>query len=82
MLIFIKRDISGFKEKTFSTTNINEKVCLFNKTILNILSNYIPHETKKCDDKDRPWFNSRIKSLTENKNKIRKDYQRFKSNSQ
>ena len=29
-----------------------------------------------------PWFNSRIKSLIENKNKIRKNYQRFKSNSQ
>ena len=69
-------------EKAFSDTNINEKVSLFNKTILNILNNYLPHETIICDDKDPPWFNSRIKSLIENKNKIRKSYQRFKSNSQ
>ena len=79
----IKRAISNFNwEKAFSNTNINEKVSLFNKTILNILNNYIPHETIICDDKDPPWFNSRIKSLIENKNKIRKSYQRFKSNSQ
>ena len=50
--------------------------------MLNILNNYIPHEKIICDDKDPPWFNSRIKSLIENKNKIHKNYQRFKSNSQ
>ena len=65
-----------------NNTNINEKVFLFNNTILNILNNYILLETIICDDKDPPWFNSRIKSLIENKNKIRKNYQRFKSNSQ
>ena len=79
----IKQAISNFNwEKAFSDTNINEKVSLFNRTILNILNNYIPHETIICDDKDPPWFNSRIKSLIENKNEIRKSYQRFKSNSQ
>ena len=64
----IKRAISNFNwEKTFSNTNINEKVCLFSKTILNILDNYIPHETIICDDKHPPWFNSRIKSLENRK---------------
>ena len=38
----IKRTISNFKsQKAFYGTNINEKVSLFNKTILNILNNYI-----------------------------------------
>ena len=79
----IKRAINNINwEKAFSNTNINEKVSLFNKTILNILNNYIPHETIICDDKDPAWFNSRIKSLIENKNKIHKNYQRYKSNSQ
>ena len=79
----IKRAINNLNwEKAFSNTNINEKVSLFNKTILNILNNYIAQETIICDDKDPPWFNSRIKSLIENKNKIHKNYQRFKSNSQ
>ena len=61
---------------------MNEKVSLFNKTVLNILNNYIPHETIICDGKNTLWFNSLIKSLIENKNKIHKNYQRFKSNSQ
>ena len=79
----IKRAINNFNwEKAFSNTNINEKVSLFNKTILNILNNYIPHEIIICDDKDPPLFNSRIKSLIESKNKIHKNYQRYKSNSQ
>ena len=78
----IKQAINNFNwEKAFSNTNINEKVSLINKTILNILCNYIPHENIICDNKDPPWFYSRIKSLTENKNKIRKNYQIFKSNS-
>ena len=38
-------------------------VHLFNKTIKNILSNYIPHETITCDDRDTPWINSKIKQL-------------------
>ena len=81
----IKRAISNFNwERAFSNNNANnnEKVSLFNKTILNILNNYILHETIICDDKDPPRFNSRIKLLIEDKSKIRKSYQRFKSNSQ
>ena len=71
----MKRAINNFNwEKAFSNAKINEKVSLSNKTILNILNNYIPHETIICDGKDPPWFNSRIKSLKENRNKLRKNY--------
>ena len=57
----IKRAISNFNwEKAFSKANINEKVSLFNKTILSILNNYIPHKPIIYDDKDPPWFNSRL----------------------
>ena len=35
----------------------------FNKTVLSIRSNFIPHEIIVCDDKDPPWFNEKIKSL-------------------
>ena len=35
---------------------------IFNKTILNVLSNFIPHEVIVCDVKDPPWFNRKIKS--------------------
>ena len=68
-------------KKLFLTLILTRKSIL-NNTVINILNNYISHETIICDDKDPPWFNSRIKLLIENKNKIRKSYQRFKSNGQ
>ena len=49
----IRRAISNFNwEKAFCNTSVNKKVSIFNETILNILSNYIPHETLICDDRD------------------------------
>ena len=51
----IKRATEQFPwEKLFRNLHINEKVYLFNKTIKNILPNYITHETVTCDDKDPP----------------------------
>ena len=47
----------------------NEKVDIFNRTILNILSTFISHETFVCNDKDPPWFNNRIKTLIQEKKK-------------
>ena len=53
----IRRAISNFNwEKAFYNTNVNKKVSIFSETILNVLSNYIPHETLVCDDKDPPWL--------------------------
>ena len=40
---------------------------IFNKSLLNILSNFIPHEVIVCDDKDPPWFNGKVKSLINEK---------------
>ena len=40
---------------------------IFNETILNILRNFIPHETVLCDDRDPSWFNNKIKSLIHEK---------------
>ena len=44
-------------QRVFLNTNTNEKVGIFDSTILNIRSNLIPHE---FDDKDPPWFNKKI----------------------
>ena len=52
------------------------------KKFLNVLSNYIPHESLVCDDKDPLWFNSRITSLLQDKNKLYKDFRRSNSNAQ
>ena len=66
----IKRAINGLSwERSFANLNINDKVYLFNKTIKNILSNFIPHETITFDDRDTPWINNQVKHLI-NENKI------------
>ena len=45
-----------------------KKVGIFNSTILNILSNFIPLESVVCDDKDPLWFNKKIRALIQEKN--------------
>ena len=49
--------------------------CSFFPTVLNILNNYLPHETKICDDRDLPWMTTKIKELISQKNKL---YSRIK----
>ena len=47
----IRRALNDFNwERTFSNTNVNEEVCIFNKSALNVLSNFIP--TILCNNKD------------------------------
>ena len=64
----IQRVIEQFSwEKSFRNLNINEMFFLFNKTIKNILSNYIFHETFTSDDREPPWINNNIKQLIQEK---------------
>ena len=51
-----------------------------NKTVLNMLSNLIPHETLTVDDKDPPWFTKKIKNLIQEKNNVYKSYRNSKNN--
>ena len=51
----IQQAIKQFSlEESFTNLTTNEMVFLLNKTIKNIFSNYIPHETITCDDRDPP----------------------------
>ena len=64
----IQQAIEQFScEKSFRNLNINEMVFLFNKTINFFFSNFIPHETVTCDDRDPPWINKNIKQLIQEK---------------
>ena len=60
--------------------SVNEKVNIFNNTILNILSNFIPHDILICDDKDPPWFNKKITGIIQEKNNAFKVYCNNSSN--
>ena len=71
----IRKTIREFsRERRFANSDFNEKVYLFNKTIKNIASNYIPHETIICNDRDPPWINNNIKKLINDKNRAYASY--------
>ena len=71
----IRRSVDEFSwERCFANTSINNKVHIFNKTIKNIMCNYIPHETIICDDRDPPWINKDIEQLISDKNHAYKSY--------
>ena len=77
----IRRAVNEFNwQRAFLNTNVNEKVEIFNSTILNILSNFIPHEYVVCDDKDSPWFNKKVRALIQEKNVALKNYRNNSSN--
>ena len=65
----IRRAIDQFDWlRALSNVSFNEKVYFFTKTLLNIIQNFIPHETIICDDRDPPWINKEIKKLMTEKN--------------
>ena len=63
ILILVDEQLKCLIVTAFVNTSVNEKVFILNKTILNILSNFIPHETW-VDDKDPPWFTKKIKKIS------------------
>ena len=41
--------------RALSNVNVDKKVYFFTKTLLNIIQNFIPHETIICADRDPPY---------------------------
>ena len=79
----IRRSLNGFDwDRAFANKHVDEKVEIFNKTVFNVLSNFIPHEVIVCDDKDPPWFNGKIKSLINEKLRTYNAYRKNIGNSQ
>ena len=63
----ISKAIEQFSwDRSFKNLDVIEMVFLFNRTIKNILSNYIPHDIT-CDDRNPPWINNRVKELINEK---------------
>ena len=65
-------------DRAFVNTNVNEQVFILSKTILNILSTIIPHETLTIYDEVSDCFTK--ENLIQEKNNIYKSYQNSKSN--
>ena len=45
----------------FSNKNVHEQVVIFNQTLMDIFSNYLPNTLITANDKDPPWMNEYIK---------------------
>ena len=70
----IRRSTDEFSwERCFANTSVNNKAHML-KTIEKIMSNFIPHVTIICDDRDPPWINKDIKQLISDKNHAYKSY--------
>ena len=64
----ISNAIQGFDwDKALLDESAGEKASILTKTLLNIMSNFIPNEIVTIDDRDPPWINNKIKSLIKNK---------------
>ena len=63
--------MSGFNwERSFPNKDVNEMDNIFNETISNVLSNYIPHQTIICDDQDHQWINNKAEKQYKKKNQL------------
>ena len=62
------------RQKAFINPIINNVGFLFKKTVKNVISSYIPHETVTFDDRDPPWINKNVKLLKLEKNEMYKKY--------
>lgn len=48
---------------------------MLKKTIKNVFSNFISHETIVCNDRDSPWITPKINVVIQKKNAASKYYQ-------
>lgn len=66
-------------EKAFVNTHVDDNVLIFHEAILDIPSNFSPHEIVICDDKINPRLDKKIKFLIDHKLKTCKVYRRNRS---
>ena len=71
----IKNTLASFNwEQAISNSSIDKKISILNKTIINIMSNYVPNEIKVFDDQKQPWMNAEIENFITAKNDVFKKH--------
>ena len=56
--------------------NPNWQVKIFNDILLNIMSNFVPNETKRFVPRDPPWITRPLINMLNRKNRLYKSYKR------
>ena len=74
----IQRSMANFPWEAHLNLNHNPdwQVKEFNKIFLNIMSNFIPHETKKVFPRDSPWITKPLKTMIRKKNRLYDAYKK------
>ena len=74
----IKRSMINFPwvEHLSINPDPNWQVKTFQETFLNIMSNFIPNEVKKCIPRDPPWIDKSLKTLLKKKNRLFCNYKK------
>ena len=78
----IKRSVTNFPWHKQLNLNMdtNWQVKTFTEIFLNIMSNYIPNETKRFVPRDPPWITKPIKTMLNRKNRLFKNYKKHHYN--
>ena len=74
----IKRSMTSFPWLQHLSINMNPdwQVKTFTDIFLNIMSNYIPNETKRFVPRDPPWITKPLKNMLNRKNRLYKNYKK------
>ena len=76
--VAIKRSMTNFPwwQNLNNNTDPNWQVKRFTDIFLNIMSNFIPDETKRFVPRDPPWVTKPLKTMLNRKNRLYKSYKR------
>ena len=74
----IKRSLENFPwaQQLNLNSDPNWQVKMFHGTFLNIMSNFIPNDVKKCVPRDPPWISRSLKTLLKKKNRLFDHYKK------
>ena len=74
----IQRSLRSFPwEEQFRLHNdVNSQVKIFNNTILNVMSNFVPNSTKRFSPRDSPWINKQLTTKLRKKNRLYRNYKK------
>ena len=61
-------------EFLFSNKSVNQQVIIFNRTLMNVFSNFFPNKFVTFNDRDPPWMTSNIKDKVNYWNNIYREY--------
>ena len=81
-LTAIKKSMTNFPwfEQLNLNMDINWQVKTFTEIFLNIMSTYIPNETKRFVPRDPSWLTKPIKTMLNRKNRLFKNYKKHRYN--